>query len=277
MTIGNFCGAPFLALGDVIGRRGVNFAGNIIVIIAALLQGLAPNLAALMVGRFLLGFGSSMASAPQYVAEVAPLHLRGRLVGFFGTFFQFGSVIMIGAMTGFTKCELSSACASLALFLPFCSTGTYQSQLAAALSCFVRDTDFKDTGNSNYQWRIPLILEAFFPVLVCATIYFWCPESPRYLILKGRREEARKVIAKYMTTHDDVNAPIVPLIMQQMEESIESSRTGKWAAYDYRVFFTKAVGYRTFVSSFLIQSEPHLKGYSTICSLCLKEFLKLQV
>lgn len=105
MTIGNFCGAPFLALGDVIGRRGVNFAGNVIVIIAALLQGLAPNLACLMVGRFLLGFGSSMASAPQYVAEVAPLHLRGRLVGFFGTFFQFGSVIMIGAMTGFTKCE----------------------------------------------------------------------------------------------------------------------------------------------------------------------------
>ncbi|POS77460.1 sugar transporter [Diaporthe helianthi] len=105
MTIGNFCGAPFLALGDVIGQRGVNFAGNIIVIIAALLQGLAPNLSRLMVGRFLLGFGSSMASAPQYVAEVAPLHLRGRLVGFFGTFFQFGSVLMIGAMTGFTKCE----------------------------------------------------------------------------------------------------------------------------------------------------------------------------
>lgn len=77
--------------------------------------------------------------------------------------------------------------------------------------------------------------------------YFLCPESPRYLILKGRREEARRVIAKYMTTHDDVDAPIVPLIMQQMEESLESSRTGKWAAYDYRVFFTKAVGYRTFV------------------------------
>lgn len=110
MTIGNFCGAPFLALGDVIGRRGVNFAGNVIVIIAALLQGLAPNLAALMVGRFLLGFGSSMASAPQYVAEIAPMHLRGRLVGFFGTFFQFGSVIMIGAMTGFTKCGFIALC-----------------------------------------------------------------------------------------------------------------------------------------------------------------------
>lgn len=119
MTIGNFCGAPFLVLGDVIGRRGVNFAGNTIVIIAALLQGLAPNLACLMVGRFFLGFGSSMASAPQYVAEVAPLHLRGRLVGFFGTFFQFGSVIMIGAMTGFTKCEPRLTCPQLSS-LPDC-------------------------------------------------------------------------------------------------------------------------------------------------------------
>lgn len=178
MTIGNFCGAPFLALGDVIGRRGVNFAGNIIVIIAALLQGLAPNLACLMVGRFLLGFGSSMASAPQYVAEVAPLHLRGRLVGFFGTFFQFGSVLMIGAMTGFTKCKLDVACVPLPRS-PSASDNSLSHIGKSILTLTI--------GNSNYQWRIPLILEAFFPVLVCSLIYFLCPESPRYLILKGRR------------------------------------------------------------------------------------------
>lgn len=205
MTIGTFVGAPFLALGDVIGRRGVNFTGNLIVVIAALVQGLAPNLPALMIGRFLLGFGSSMASAPQYMAEIAPVHLRGRLVGFFGTWFQFGSIIMIGAMTGFTK------------------------------------------WNSDYQWRVPLILEALFPFLVCVTVYWWCPESPRYLLLKGRHKEARRVIARHMTTHDDVNAPIVPLIMRQIEESIETSKAGVRSSYDYRVFFTKAVGYRTFV------------------------------
>lgn len=205
MTIGNFMGAPFLALGDVIGRRGINFLGNAIVIVAALLQGLAPNLPALMVGRFLLGFGSSMASAPQYMAEISPIHLRGRLVGFFGTFFQVGSIIISGAMVGFTKWD------------------------------------------SNYQWRVPLLFEAFFPLLVCITIYWWCPESPRYLILKGRRDEARSVIARYMTTHNDADAPIVPLVLQQMEESLESSRAGTWAAYDFRVFFTKSVRFRTIV------------------------------
>lgn len=205
MTIGTFVGAPFLALGDVIGRRGINFLGNAIVVIAALVQGLAPNLPALMVGRFLLGFGSSMASAPQYMAEASPLHLRGRLVGFFGTWFQVGSLIISGAMVGFTK------------------------------------------WNSNYQWRVPLLFEAFFPLLTCITIFWWCPESPRYLVLKGRREEARRVIAKYMTTHDDVDAPIVPLVLQQIEESIESSQSGVRAAYDFRVFFTKAVRFRTLI------------------------------
>ncbi|PSR78938.1 sugar transporter [Coniella lustricola] len=203
MTIGTFVGAPFLALGDVIGRRGINFLGNLIVVIAALVQGLAPNLACLMVGRFLLGFGSSMASAPQYMAEIAPLHLRGRLVGFFGTWFQVGSLIISGAMVGFTKWE------------------------------------------SNYQWRVPLLFEALFPLLTCITIYWWCPESPRYLILKGRRDEAERVVAKYMTTHNDASAPIVPLVLQQMEESIESSRSGVRAAYDFRDFFSKAVRYRT--------------------------------
>lgn len=205
MLIGNFVGAPFLALADVIGRRGINFLGNFIVIVAALLQGLAPNLACFMVGRFLLGFGTSMCSAPQYMAEIAPVHLRGRLVGIFGACFQVGSLAMTGAMMGFTKWE------------------------------------------SNWQWRTPLILEALFPFLVCSLIYFWCPESPRYLVLKNKPEEARRVVAKYMTTNDDVDAPIVPIVIQQIEESLETTRAGVRAAYDYRVFFTKNVRYRTLI------------------------------
>lgn len=78
MTIGTICGAPFLSLQDVIGRRGVNFLGNVLVIMAALLQGLATNLPTFMAGRFFMGFGTAMMSSSQYMAEVAPVHLRGR-------------------------------------------------------------------------------------------------------------------------------------------------------------------------------------------------------
>lgn len=65
--------------------------------------------------------------------------------------------------------------------------------------------------------------------------------------MKGRREEARRVIAKYMTTHNDINEPIVGLVMQQIEESLEESNTGVKAAWDYRVFFTKEVRFRTLI------------------------------
>ncbi|TPX07914.1 uncharacterized protein E0L32_010369 [Thyridium curvatum] len=203
MQIGLFCGAPFLALSDVIGRRGINFLGNAITIVAALLQGLAPNLPCFMIGRFLLGVGASLCSAPQYIAEVAPLHLRGRIVGIFGAFFHVGSMCMTGLLMGFTKI------------------------------------------NNDWQWRAPLLLEGFFPVILCTLIYILCPESPRYYVMKGRQDKARRAIARYMTTNDDENAPIVPLMIAQIEESLETSRAGVLASYDFRPFFTRAAGYRT--------------------------------
>lgn len=203
MNIGQVCGAPFLALNDVIGRRGVNFVGNFLVLVAALLQGLAPNLAALMGGRFLLGFGSALMSNPQYMAEVAPVHLRGRLVGIFGACFQIGSVGMNAAMIGL-------------------STIT----------------------TSNWGWRIPLLLEGLFPLIVCSTIYFITPESPRYLVQKGKVEKAKEVIARYQTTSGRTDEPIVGVVLTQIEESLETSRTNFRSSWDFRVFFTKIMSYR---------------------------------
>ncbi|KAG9570095.1 MFS general substrate transporter, partial [Aureobasidium melanogenum] len=105
MTIGTVCGAPFLGLADVIGRRGVNFAGNVIVVFAALLQAWARNTEMFMAGRFFMGFGTALMSSSQYMAEISPIHLRGRLVGVFGACFQVGSLGMTGAMIGLTTLE----------------------------------------------------------------------------------------------------------------------------------------------------------------------------
>lgn len=65
--------------------------------------------------------------------------------------------------------------------------------------------------------------------------------------MKGRHEEARVIVAKYMTTDEDINSPVVGLVMTQIEESLEQSNTGVRAAWDYRVFFTRKVIYRTIV------------------------------
>ena len=206
MTIGGFCGAPFLAFGDVIGRRGINFAGNAIVLVAAILQGCSVNIGMFMVGRFLLGFGSGIMSSAQYMGEVAPLHLRGRLVGLFGACFQVGSLCMNGAMIGFNK------------------------------------------WNSDWGWRVPLLLEGLFPLIVCLGIFTLTPETPRYLVLRGRKEEAMRVIARYHTTEgNNVDHPLVQIVTKQIEESLENERAGHRAFWDYRVFFTKTVRYRLLI------------------------------
>ncbi|KAF6808500.1 sugar transporter [Colletotrichum plurivorum] len=205
MQIGSFLGAPFLSCADVLGRRGVNFLGNFLVIIAAILQAAAPNLACLMIGRIVLGFGTALCTAPQYVAEVAPVHLRGRLVGIFGAFFQVGSMMMIGIMMGLTHWD------------------------------------------SDWQWRMAFIIQAIFPVIVCIGLYTVCPESPRYLLMRGKRDEARRMVAKYMTTHNDINHEIVDIVIGQIDESMETTKAGFRATWDFRVFFTKAVWFRTFV------------------------------
>ncbi|KAG7053081.1 sugar transporter [Colletotrichum scovillei] len=205
MQIGGFLGAPFLSCADVLGRRGVNFLGNALVIIAAIMQAMAPNLACLFIGRLVLGFGTALCTAPQYVAELAPVHLRGRLVGVFGACFQVGSLMMIGIMMGLTNWD------------------------------------------SDWQWRMAFFIQAIFPLFVCVTIYFLCPESPRFLYMRGKKEEARRVVARYMTTDNDINHEIVDLMILQIEESIETTKAGFRATWDFRVFFTKAVWFRTVV------------------------------
>ena len=65
--------------------------------------------------------------------------------------------------------------------------------------------------------------------------------------MRGQIEKAKQVIAKYHTTSGDVNEPIVGIVINQMEESLENERAGFRNFWDYRVFFTKAVRYRLLV------------------------------
>ncbi|KAL4931185.1 putative MFS sugar transporter protein [Aspergillus undulatus] len=202
MNIGMVCGAPFLALSDVIGRRSVNFIGNLIVVIASIMQATSVDLQVFMGGRFLMGFGSALLSSSQYMAEISPVHLRGLLVGIFGACFQIGSLSMNAAMIGIA------------------------------------------TMSGNLQWRLPLYLNMVFPALVCLSIYFVCPETPRWYVMRGQREKARHIIAKYHTTSGDINQPIVNILVSQMEASIENDRAGHQKWWDYSVFIKRVVLYR---------------------------------
>jgi len=48
----------------------------------------------------------------------------------------------------------------------------------------------------TWSWRIPSLLQLL-PSALQLTFIWWVPESPRWLISKGRREEAMAILVKY--------------------------------------------------------------------------------
>jgi hypothetical protein len=50
-------------------------------------------------------------------------------------------------------------------------------------------------------------------------------ESPRWLYARGKKEEARKVLARFHSKTGDIKSPIVALELQEFEENISLAGT----------------------------------------------------
>jgi MFS family permease len=72
--------------------------------------------------------------------------------------------------------------------------------------------------NSNWGWRIPSLLQAA-PSMMQVALIFFVPESPRFLISKDRRDEARAILIKYHA-EGDADSPLVNAEIAQIEETI---------------------------------------------------------
>ncbi|KAJ7736062.1 major facilitator superfamily domain-containing protein [Mycena olivaceomarginata] len=88
--------------------------------------------------------------------------------------------------------------------------------------------------NSSLSWRIPCAIQ-FAPTVVLAVGVLFIPESPRWLISVGRKNEARQVLARYHG-NGDVNAPLVVLEWQELEAGIKVDGTDKICNYITVVF-----------------------------------------
>jgi sugar porter (SP) family MFS transporter len=77
---------------------------------------------------------------------------------------------------------------------------------------------------SNWSWRIPSILQGLFPIIQAFLIYL-VPESPRYLISKGRNEEARRVLLEHHADgNEEVGGALVDFEMSEIELAIEEEK-----------------------------------------------------
>lgn len=97
--------------------------------------------------------------------------------------------------------------------------------------------------NNNWSWRVPFLLQMMLAVF-CFLFIHLCPESPRWLYSRGRKEEAAKILARLHSRDNDVQSPLVQLQLAEFEESISLEGADKrW--WDFRpIWQTSSDRYR---------------------------------
>lgn len=163
LLIGCFVGA-FLAgrLADLVGRRNVMILAALLFLAGALVQGFSHEqwlfVAARIAGGIAVGAASVL--SPAYIAEVVPANIRGRMT----------TIQQIMIITGLTAAFLVN----------------YQLARTAGAS-----TNLFWGGYEAWRWMY--WMQAV-PAAVFLIALFFIPESPRYLVGRGRHEEAERVL-----------------------------------------------------------------------------------
>ncbi|KAI0692185.1 general substrate transporter [Cerioporus squamosus] len=93
------------------------------------------------------------------------------------------------------------------------------------------------TMNSTWSWRLPLLLQIVPPMIVLSSVWF-IPESPRWLISRGRNEEARATMIKYHSSDGKTSNPLIELQLREFKEMIEVRKME--AVWDYSSLFNTA-------------------------------------
>jgi len=163
LLIGCFIGAFFAGtLADRMGRRNVMRLAAILFLIGALVQGLAHDHTIFVIARILGGMAVGAASvlSPAYISEVAPANIRGRMT-------TVQQIMIISGLTAAFVVNYYLAGAAGASTSPF--------------------------WGGIEAWRWMYLMQAI-PAAVFLVALFFIPESPRYLVSKGRNPEALQVL-----------------------------------------------------------------------------------
>lgn len=160
-TIGSFLAGR---IADAFGRRPALFFSAILFAIGAWGAGAATNNTFFVVARLIGGFAVGAASviAPAYISEVAPSAYRGRLA----------SLQQLAIVSGIFV-------ALLANYIIAQKAGGSASGMLA--------------GHQAWQW---MFWAQIIPVAGFFLGLFIIPESPRYLVASGKKEQAEAILAK---------------------------------------------------------------------------------
>ena len=195
--IGSICGVLAAGtLSDYLGRKLTMLISAALFSISAIGCAVCGSFDGLVAYRIIGGVGIGIVSivSPIYISEVSPAKIRGTLV----------SLYQLAVTVGF---------------------------LLAYLANWVIDAggDLAVAGNlwtnmwNAEMWRGMLGSETL-PALLFFTIIFFIPESPKWLIVKGKLDKASTVLAKIYASDAEVKEEI-----QTTQTSLRGESKGAWS------------------------------------------------
>lgn len=142
------------------GRKNSLLLAAVLFFISALGSAIPETTTLLVIYRLVGGIGVGLASAiaPMYIAEIAPAHVRGKLV----------SINQLAIVMGFV----------VVFFVNY----------------YLKDP-VDITWNTDLGWRYMFGSECV-PALMFFFLLLMVPKSPRWLVMKGRKEEALRILSK---------------------------------------------------------------------------------
>ena len=152
------------ALANRIGRRPTMIVDALLFLGSAFATGASGSVGVFIGSRIVAGvaIGAASVLAPMYIAEVAPAHLRGRLA------------------------SLQQLAIVLGLFFAFLSNDIIAKLSGGAAATFW-------LGATSWRW---MFWVETLPAAAFLLGTLLIPESPRFLVISGKQEEARKLFAR---------------------------------------------------------------------------------
>ncbi|PWZ02653.1 general substrate transporter [Testicularia cyperi] len=234
--IGALFGSLFvLWKGDTVGRRTSIFLGASIMTVGAVIMTASYSLAQFTVGRIVTGIGNGMNTSTIPMWQSELSKAHNR-----------GLLVLIeGALIA-----------------------------GGIMISYWVDYGFYQIKGNSVQWRFPIAFQAFFALILLFGI-LWLPESPRWLIKKGHKEEAAQVLAQLdSTTVDD---PQIVTVLKQLEDSIVASEQ-LMGEFSYKELLTNGPEqnfYRTTIA-FTAQAFQQLSGINLITYYATTVFKSIQ-